>query len=356
MKRYMLLLLCTILGMTLTVGAQDTNEQACPLADGTLTIAWIPKALDNPVFELGRVGAETRAAELSAAGPCNVDVFVAAPFNTTAEDQVDLLFDIIDLDDIDAIGVSCIDPVACIEPINAATEAGIPVMTWDSDSPDSNRITYLGIDNYEGGRAAAELLVRAMGESGEVAILSGVEGSLNLDERIRGFLDYIEENELDIEIVATVYSNDNPVLGAELVEEVMAEHPDLDGWFMVGLWPLLIGRGGMPTWEAASEAGEMFTVTFDTLPVELDWMADGYIHGLVGQKYWGWGYDTVQMLYDHVLEGVEYESFTNSGMDIVTELNLEAMIEAWTNNDFTQPLPDPFGIETTPEATAEAND
>jgi ribose transport system substrate-binding protein len=43
-----------------------------------------------------------------------------------------------------------------------------------------------------------------------------------------------------------------------------------------------------------------------------------------------------------VLYGREFESFTNSGMDIVTPLNVDAMIEAWDTNDFTQPLPDPF--------------
>ena len=58
---------------------------------------------------------------------------------------------------VDAIGVSCNDPDGCIDPINTAVEAGIEVMTWDSDAPDSNRFTYLGVSNYDGGRAAADL-------------------------------------------------------------------------------------------------------------------------------------------------------------------------------------------------------
>ena len=48
------------------------------------------------------------------------------------------------------------------------------------------------------------------------------------------------------------------------------------------------------------------------------------------------------MLYEHILYGREFESFTNSGMDIVTGRNVDAMIEAWETNDFSQPLPDPY--------------
>jgi ribose transport system substrate-binding protein len=315
---------------------------ACPLDDGVLNVAWIPKALNNPVFELGRIGAETRADELSADSPCQVEILYTAPMTSTAEDQAALINQVADLAGLDAIGVSCIDPDICVEPINAAVEKGVAVMTWDSDSPDSDRFTYLGVDNYEGGQAAANLLIRAMGESGQVAVLSGVKGSANLEQRITGFMDYLKDYP-DIEVVATVYSDDLAPRGVEVVEETMTEHPDLNGWFFVGLWPLLVGRGAMPLWEDAALNNGLVTVAFDTLPVELDLMKDGYLQGLVGQKYWGWGYDTVQMIYDHVLYGREFEDFTNSGMDIVTPLNVDAMSEAWETNDFTQPLPDPFG-------------
>lgn len=350
-----ILVLSVILSGSLSITfAQDPEPtypplETCPLEDNVLTIAWIPKALNNPVFELGRVGAMTRAEELTEEGPCEVEIIYAAPMATTAEAQADLIHDVAELDTVDAIGVSCIDPDICVEPINAAVDKGIVVMTWDSDAPDSKRMTYLGVDNYEGGQAAGELLVRAMGESGKVALQSGVKGSANLEQRIEGFKDYIADYP-DIEVVTIVYSDDSTPKGVEVVEETMAEYPDLDGWFFVGLWPFFAGRGAMPLWEEATLEGDLKTVAFDTLPLELDLMKDGFVHGLVGQKYWGWGYDTVTMLYEHILYDREFESFTNSGMDIVTELNVDAMIEAWETNDFTAPLPDPYE-ESTNDAT-----
>ena len=167
--------------------------------------------------------------------------------------QVALVEDLI-AKGVDAIGISCNDPTGCEDPINKAIAAGIPVMTWDSDSPDSDRFTYLGVDNYQGGVAAADLLVRLMGEEGKVALLTGVPGAFNLEERIRGFQDSIAPYP-GIEIVTTVYCNDDINLGVQVVEETMQAYPDLDGWFFVGLWPLFAERGSMPLWEGAAESG-----------------------------------------------------------------------------------------------------
>jgi len=213
-------------------------------------------------------------------------------------------------------------------------------MTWDADSPQSWRFTYLGIDNYQAGQAAADLLVRAMGQQGEVAILTGVPGAYNLGERVRGFEDGIAPYS-NIRVVATAISNDDINLGVQVVEETMRAHPELDGWFFVGMWPLFADRGSMPLWEEAALSGETKTVAFDTLPVELELLRDGYLSGLVGQKYWGWGYDTVQIIYDHIVNDKTYPPSISSGMDIVTRNNVEAMIRAWETNDFSQPLPDP---------------
>jgi ribose transport system substrate-binding protein len=311
------------------------------LEDGKITIAWIPKALNNPVFELGRDGAFVKAEELTAAGPYEVEVVYVGSVASDMAEQARVMEDMI-AQGVDAIGVSCNDPDGCVDPINTAVDAGIEVMTWDSDAPDSERFTYLGVSNYDGGRAAADLLVRAMGEEGKVALLTGVPGALNLEERIRGFSDVVEEQYPGIEIVATVACYDDINQGVQVVEETMQAHPDLNGWFFVGLWPLFAERGSMPLWEAAAESGQLKTVAFDTLPVELEYMKEGLLQGLVGQKYWGWGYDTVQMIYDKIVEDAQYDDWTDSGMDIVTENNVDAMIQAWETSDFTQPLPDPF--------------
>ncbi len=316
--------------------AQTGFDKDKILEDGKITIAWIPKALNNPVFEIGRVGAETKAAELTEAGPYEVEINYTASVASDAAEQARVIEDAI-ASGVEAIGVSCNDPTGCIDPINKAIEAGIPVMTWDSDSPDSDRFTYLGVDNYEGGKAAADLMKKALPDGGKVALLTGVPGAFNLEERIRGFKDGVEGT--NIEVIATVACDDDINKGVQVVEETMQANPDLNGWFFVGLWPLFAERGSMPLWEEASASGNLKTVAFDTLPVELEYLQEGLLYGLVGQKYWGWGYDTTQMIYDTIVDGKQFDSFTNSGMDIVGPGNVDIMAEAWANNDFTKPLP-----------------
>ncbi|MBI5958250.1 MAG: sugar-binding protein [Chloroflexi bacterium] len=307
--------------------------------DDTFTLAWIPKALNNPVFELGRDGCMKAAEELSASTGRAVECLYMGSVASDMAEQARVIEDAI-AQGVDAIGVSCNDPDGCIDPINSAIEAGIPVMTWDSDSPDSGRFTYLGISNYDGGREAAHILIRAMGRSGKVALLTGVPGAFNLEERIRGFKDGIADT--DIKIVKTVACNDDVNQGVQVVEETMLAYPDLNGWFFVGLWPIFAGDGAMPLFDEATTKGDLKVVAFDTLTIELEWLKSGRLDGLVGQKYWGWGYDTLYMAYDYVINGKTFPSWTDSGMDIVTIKNVDAMFEAWETSDFTQPLPPPY--------------
>lgn len=314
---------------------------AAPAEPGrpTLTLAWVTKSLGNPVFDHGLRGAQQKAAELSERGPYRVELVSVGPTSADAVEQTRVIDDLI-ARRVDGIAVSCNDPTACVDPIDRAVAAGIPVMTWDSDAPESARFTFLSIDNYAGGRRAAELLVESIGGAGKVAIITGVSGALNLEQRMAGFRDVLAGYP-GVEIVAVVETNEDISRGVQGVEDVMQAHPDLRGWFFAGLWPLFADRGAMPRWEEATRAGQLKTVSFDTLPLQLELLRDGYLTGLIGQKYWGWGYDSIQIVYDRVVSGKEFPPFIDAGMDVVTANNVDAMIRAWQTNDFQTPLPPP---------------
>jgi ribose transport system substrate-binding protein len=305
----------------------------------TLTLAWVTKNLGNPVFDHGYNGARQKAAELSARGPYQVEVVTVGPSSADAVEQTRVIDDLI-ARRVDGIAVSCNDPTACIDPINRAVAAGIPVMTWDSDAPDSERFTFLSIDNYLAGRKAAELLVQAIGPAGKVAIVTSTRGALNIEQRIAGFREVLAGYP-ELEIVAEVATNEDISRGVQGVEDVMQAHPDLKGWFFAGLWPLFADRGAMPLWEEATRAGRLKTVSFDTLLFQLELLRDGYLTALIGQKYWGWGYDSIQIVYDKVVADEEFPPFIDAGMDVVTANNVDAMIRAWETNDFQTPLPPP---------------
>lgn len=305
-----------------------------------LTIAWVSKSLGNPVFDMGRRGALQKARELSAGGPYEVVVLPVGPVAADAVEQARMIDDLI-ARRVDGIAVSCNDPTACIAPIDRAVAAGIPVMTWDSDAPASQRFSFLSVDNYRAGQQAADLLMGALGGQGKLAVLTGVPGALNLDERVRGFKDRLTAAYPGAHVVTIVSSNEDINLSVRGVEETMQAHPDMRGWFFVGMWPLLADRGAMPLWERATRERGMRTVAFDTLPIELNLLRDGYLEALIGQKYWGWGYDSVQMVYDTIVSGKRFPPFLDTGVDVVTRANVDAMARAWETSDFSQPIPTP---------------
>ena len=179
-----------------------------------------------------------------------------------------------------------------------------------------------------------------MGTEGKVAILTGVPGADNLETRITGFREGLAAYP-NIHIIATVVTNDDINLGVQAVEDTMQAHPDIKGWYFAGMWPLFADRGSMPLWEDAALHHGMKTIAFDALPVELGLFRDGYLSGLLDQKNWFWGYETVQIVYDHIINKKDFPAFVNLGYNVITKNNVDAMLQAWNTNDFSKPLPPP---------------
>ncbi|MEN2983399.1 MAG: substrate-binding domain-containing protein [Dictyoglomaceae bacterium] len=87
-----------------------------------------------------------------------------------------------------------------------------------------------------------------MGTKGEVALLTGVPGVLNLEKRMGEFRDEIKQYP-NIKIVTTVACYDDINKGFQLLEEVMQAYPKLRGWFFVGVYLLFEERGSMSLWD-----------------------------------------------------------------------------------------------------------
>ena len=64
--------------------------------------------------------------------------------------------------------VSAADPELMKDAIDSAADAGIPVITIDSDSPKSNRLTFIGTNNYQAGQMSGELLAKELNGKGSV--------------------------------------------------------------------------------------------------------------------------------------------------------------------------------------------
>jgi len=86
--------------------------------------------------------------------------------------------------------VSVVDPKLMQPEIDAAIEAGIPVLTVDSDAPNSKRLYFIGTNNREAGRLGGRALVQKLNGKGNVVVFT-MPGQPNLDERLAGYRDVL---------------------------------------------------------------------------------------------------------------------------------------------------------------------
>lgn len=313
-------------------------------------MAFIPKTSDNLVFKIGNDGAQYGARAQSALNGRKVSVEYMAPPTLDPASEQALIRKAVAAKK-DALLVSCIDD-SITDPIDEAVNAGIPVITYDSDCPNSQRLGFYSMQSEDTGAKAADLIVSAMGSGAKsVAVLTGRAGADNLERRLAGFTDRLALAYPDVTITTTVHCEETAeACGPAVEDDIIAEHPDLDGLFVVGLWGLsaacecsdsgracLCDDTQMPNWKAAAK-GKLKTVAYDSLPFELELMKQGYVSALLGQKYFGWGYDTVSLMYDHLTQGSEVSGFIDSGFDVVCPNNVEDMSTKWQAADFRTAL------------------
>jgi len=285
-------------------------------------IAVVPKGLNNPVFKSADFGGQARAAELG-----DVDFKFIGPPTSDAAQQVATVDGLISAG-YDAIAVSCDSSQTLVEPINRAVDKGIKVITWDSDSPQSKRAVFYGVDSFKAGQLQAKLLNDLLkGKKGDIWLLSGLQSAQNLEDRIRGAKTVLSK---DLTIAGTSFCNEDVALGVSQVENVLRAHPALIGYIMIGAWPLFSSPGALPTLKARAKAG-LQVVAFDYLEQELPFIVDGTVKASVGQDYWGWGYQSVQILHG-LLQGKHYPAFVPQALPVVTTANVGEYQKKWDNS------------------------
>ena len=164
--------------------------------------------------------------------------------------------------------------------IDAAIDAGIPVVTLDAEVYGSKRLTFLGTGNYNAGKVGAKLLCDAIGGKGQVALLTKV-GQSNLEERIQGYKDYMAESCKDVEIVQIIDDQSDSAKAAEGLKAVLQRYPDLAG---VGGVEAAGGVGAATAAKELDLAGKLKIVSMDRDDGTLDFIKDGTITASVAQK------------------------------------------------------------------------
>jgi ribose transport system substrate-binding protein len=280
-----------------------------------LRFAVMPKALDIPVFNYAKIGAEREAASRG-----NIDIIWRAPESADQLRQKEILESFI-TQKVDGIAISCLNGDFLTDTINRAIDAGIPVTTWDADAPKSKRLAFYGVDDLAAGRILAEQAVALLGGKGKVAIITSI-GATNLQRRLDGVKEVLAQHK-EMPVVEVYDIKEDPVHCAEIIAAGTNRYPDLAAWISVGGWPVFTKNA------LAAVPASTKVISFDTIPPAPELLKAGKVQVLLGQKYFGWGSESVRLLAEIKAGKMPANPIIDSGVDIVTPANVDQYVIGW---------------------------
>ena len=244
-------------------------------------VALVMKTLNNPFFMDMQLGAEEAAQRLQL--PLIVQ---AAERELDVEKQMQIIENLIQR----KVAAICLTPAGSREVIPAilkANRAGIPVLILDT-RVDSTALaeaggkvaTFIGSDNFDGGRIAGERIIEKLGGIGRVAILEGIPGHETGDSRLRGFHAAIDKAP-GIRIVASQTANWERDQGYNVFQNILQSHPDVQAVFGCND---MMALGAVEAIAAAGRSADILVIGFDAITDAREAIAAGRMEASVAQN------------------------------------------------------------------------
>jgi ribose transport system substrate-binding protein len=230
--------------------------------------------------------------------------------------------------------ISPADAALMTPEIDAAVAQGVPVITIDSDAPNSKRLSFIGTNNYEAGRMGASLAAKALNGKGNVVVFTMPEQT-NLKERLDGYEQVFRGT--GIKITQVVDIKGDPRIAFDTTEEIAKKRAtQVDGFICLEAL-------------ACPEVAEVLSrnkltgkvvVGMDIDPRTLEWIQKGVIAATIAQKPFtmaSFGVRMLDDLYHHkpasLTENFKQDvkapvpSFVDTGATLVDKNNVAAFLK-----------------------------
>jgi ribose transport system substrate-binding protein len=218
------------------------------------------------------------------------------------------------------IAVDPVDAVGNMPVIQRIRDQGIPVVLFDSPSPDGS-ITSVGNDFAQQGVIAAERLVKLIGYAGKVAVMQGYPTAPNHKERYEAQMEVLKKYP-SITVVDGGVDNDDIETARQEAASVLASHPDLRGYLCCDS----SGPIGIATAiKEAGKAGQVKVVSMDGIKPILDAIEEGIIDSSSATIPTMQGSMSVLMLWQASL-GVRMPRAVDTGIDVITQENVDGYL------------------------------
>ena len=212
----------TAAGDTAAASASAANPNAAVKTG--LTVAYLPKQVNNPYFTISDTGGQK---VLQALGESYKEVGTSSATDTAGQaNYVNTLIQ----QQVNAIVASAQDQNALCTNLKQAMKDGIGVVTYDSDTSAGCRNLFVSQAGSEAiGRTEVDLLAQEIGGSGQIAILSAAQTATNQNAWIGYMQDELKTKYPNIQLVKIVYGNDDAQTSYQQTQGLLQSYPNLKG-------------------------------------------------------------------------------------------------------------------------------
>ena len=235
----------------------------------------------NPFWASVEQGAKDAAAKLG------VDLVILSP-----PQESDVMAQVNQLEDqiakgVDGIAVAPTDPSAVAPILDDAIAAGIPVVYIDTNGINEG-VTFIGTNNYNGAKLAADYICGKVPSGSDVAILQGMITQTTGQHRAEG--SHKGLTECGLNIVAELPANWDTAQGMSVMEDIITGNPNIKAVFASN------DNMALGAWEALEGAGmtDVVLVGFDANPDAAASVAAGKMSATVAQFSYNMGYMGVE--------------------------------------------------------------
>jgi ribose transport system substrate-binding protein len=282
---------------------------------GNLDIALVSKGFQHQFWQAVKTGAEEKAEELGV-----TMTFDGPAAETEVDAQLQMLQAALERQP-DAIGYATLDPEACVPLLEQAASAEIPVVEFDAGCNTDVPVTICQTDSLAAGALAAEHMAELIGGKGKVAIVGHSQINQTGVERRDGFVEKIEADFPDIEIVDIQYGDGDHLKSADIAKAQLAANPDLAGLYGTNEGSAIGIVNAVK--ELGMEPGELTIVGFDSGQAQIDAIKSGLMAGAITQDPMEIGRCTVESAVKAV-NGESMEEVQDTGSFWYDETNVDS--------------------------------
>lgn len=183
--------------------------------------------------------------------------------------------------------------------INRFVQSGLPVITFNSDAPGSERLFFIGTDSRQAGQLGGEMMGKFLNSRGSVAVIGNFAGTNTFIDRFGGFCEVVQSLYPGIAIVPCAECHSYSEKAFEIITALLRQNPAINGIFAAGYSATV---GAMQALKAANRP-DVRLIGYDLSTATRQGLEEGWCTAILYQDPFEQGYQAVRLLVRHLLEG-----------------------------------------------------